>query len=165
MTDRAPESPPPPSSPRGGAGRVVRLLLRDRWLVITGIATVVSLTMIYVTRERHTLAPGVVAGPAMTGLRPDAAEHEAKAASDGVEAFAWDAVAGAARYELDVFDDALNTVLSRPDLTAPRYAPTDAERTALAAGAHVWWRVVAYDDAGRRIAASTRAAIRGRAAR
>lgn len=133
----------------------IRLLLGDRPFQVSALCLLVSILMLYLTREWVPLRPpGGAEQPAIRLEDPDAG-----GGPDGIR-FRWSAVPGAAHFLLDVFDPDLETVIRRDRLEGREYVPESTEVRNLKPDVDYSWWVRALGPDGQCLAASPRGTFR-----
>ena len=153
----------------------IRLLLGDRPFQVSALCLLVSILMLYLTREWVPLRPpGGAEQPAIRLEDPDAGggpdgirfrsairleDPDAGGGPDGIR-FRWSAVPGAAHFLLDVFDPDLETVIRRDRLEGREYVPESTEVRNLKPDVDYSWWVRALGPDGQCLAASPRGTFR-----
>jgi len=132
-----------------------RMLLEDRLFLASAAAVVLSVVMIYVTREWDPLTPAIPEDPHRIAIAEPAFEVDPSSLR-----FRWEAVVEAKRYRIDVFDSTLEGILLKPGLEDAIYRPDPEEVDRLRPGVDYSWWVRAFDADGREVAASRRSKFR-----
>jgi hypothetical protein len=132
-----------------------RMLLEDRVFLASAAVLVLSVVMIYVTREWDPLTPAIPEDPHPIAIAEPAFEVDPASLR-----FRWAAVDEAKRYRIDVFDAALESILLKPGLEEAVYRPDPEEIDRLQTGVDYSWWVRAFDADGREVAASERKKFR-----
>jgi hypothetical protein len=126
-----------------------------RWTVWAAAASVVLAAALGLTALRDARPPALPERPLKDVVRGGEIVWQTPtgALAEAPEIFAWEPVAGAARYRIEILD-VLGARVAGAEVGEPRWAPSAAERVALESFVTYRVRLVALDPAGGEVAGS-----------